>query len=308
MTLGPAPRRCTNLALLLAAVFAAALLLMPAPKLPAGWLPVSVADAEPPDAPRPDIGVYEGLGTWIDIHDLPHLKSAHTFKKIRQSGTETIYVETANADSSRFVRPKQIGRLLERAHDSDMAVVAWTLPGHTDPRDDARKAFAAIRFESKRGDRFDGYALDIESTSVRDLGKRNRRMLALSRRIRRGATDVPLGAITYPPLTAHLPWDHFPWKKVSRIYDVMLPMAYGTYRHSEEWAIREYTIKNIELLRRKLGEDVPIHMIGGLASGMTPEATRGFVGAIQYTGIEGGSLYDFRITGSGDWRQLRELL
>lgn len=298
-----------SVGLLLAAIFAGGLLVLPSPELPGGWAgaPLRQAVSLASDD-RPDTGAYEGLGTWVDVYDVPHLASSLSFAKMRMTGARTIYLETAHPGSPRVANRRLVDRLVERAHGAGIRVVAWTVPGHTDQRNDRRKALAAIRFKSRHGERFDGFALDIESTSVRDLDKRNRRMLALSRWIDNHAGDMPLGAITYPPLTIDNPWARFPWKRLAGIYDVFLPMAYATYRHDSERGVRDYTVKNIEMLRGKTGGNRPIHMIGGLANGMRPSATRGFVDAVQSTDIAGASLYDFRITDWDDWYELQELL
>jgi hypothetical protein len=256
-----------------------------------------------------DSPVFHGLGTWVDIFDGPVFNSIDaSVAKMKKKGVQTIYVETANANSAGTMSFKtQQGQLLETAHDNGIEVVAWTLPGHTNPANDEAKALAAIEFRSPRGDRFDGFALDIESTSVRKIEKRNQRLLDLSAKIAAAAGNMPLGAITFSPVFIDRPWPSFPWQELAQTYDAFLPMAYSSYHYNTGNDVRSYTKKAIKLLREKTYPDVPIHVIGGIANAMGASETRGFVRAIIRTGIAGGSLYDFRTTTKEDWRYLKRL-
>jgi hypothetical protein len=79
---------------------------------------------------------------------------------------------------------------------------------------------AAIRSRTREGHRFDGFALDIEAVEVR-AGLRNRRLTALSEAIRhRVGPGYGLGAITPPWFNA---WGPFPYRALSRHYDVFSP-------------------------------------------------------------------------------------
>jgi hypothetical protein len=272
----------------------------------------AVLAAMPAASVASDPPVFHGLGTWVDIFDGPVFSNVPaSVAKMKKKGVKTIYVETANANSSgKMSFTAQQGQLLEAAHDNGLKVVAWTLPGHTSPANDKAKAFAAIDFTSPRGDHFNGFALDIESTSVKDVNKRNQRLLTLSSQIQQEAQSIgypmPLGAITYSPVFINTPWPSFPWQQLAPLYDTFLPMAYSSYHYNSGNAVRKYTKRAIKLERQYTGGK-PVHAIGGIADGMSGNETRGFVRAVLRTGAAGGSLYDFRTTGKEDWRYLKRL-
>jgi hypothetical protein len=247
---------------------------------------------------------YRHLGTWVDIFDGPVLSSpSSSVAQMKNKGVDTIYIETANAASATFVNRSAVGQLVQFAHNKGIKVVAWTLPGHSNEADDWAKAKAAIRFKSSRGDRFDGFALDIESTQVSNIKTRNSRLLALSKKINQ-ATALPLGAITYSPVFINGPWPNFPWARVAKIYDVFLPMAYSSYHYNSESSVRKYTEKAVKILRQKTSSGQPIHVVGGIADKMSGSETRGFVRALINKNVAGGSLYDFRTSDSADWKRL----
>jgi hypothetical protein len=255
-------------------------------------------------APR----AFRHLGTWVDIFDTAVLNSPTApVAYMKQKNVHTIYVETANATSARFVHVKGVGKLLEAAHNRGIRVVAWTLPGHYRPTDDRKKAMAAIRFRSPRGDRFDGFALDIESTHVKSIRTRNSRLLALSRQIKNRAGTTPLGAITYSPVFINGPWPHFPWKPLAKLYRTFFPMAYSSYHYDSRAAVRRYTQRSVNLLRDYTSQHKSIHVIGGIADKMRPSETQGFVRGIKNSNVAGGSLYDYMTSNGGDWKWLKTL-
>lgn len=252
-------------------------------------------------------GVYRHLGAWVDIYDGPVLSAAGaSVSRMKNKGVETIYIETANYNSSTFVNRSGVAHLVELAHNRGIKVVAWTLPGHFDTADDWAKAKAALHFKTSRGDRFNGFALDIESTKVGDIKTRNSRMLALSRRINKDSSK-PLGAITFSPVFINGPWPSFPWGSLKRIYDTFLPMAYSSYHYNSERSVREYTQKAVKILRQKTSSGQPIHVIGGIADGMSGSETRGFVRGVINANVAGGSVYDYRTTAASDWTHLKKI-
>ena len=109
------------------------------------------------------------------------------------SGAGTLFLQTSNGDrSAPFVYQDQTAAFIEAAHDRDVEVVAWYLPHLTDLAVDRARTRAAIAFTTPRGDRFDGFALDIESAAVRDPGRRSGRLIRLSSVFERSrATATP---------------------------------------------------------------------------------------------------------------------
>src|SRR5205085_8644146 len=152
-------------------------------------------------------------------------------------GVKTLYLETANYRRGRsqlIVHPAADARLLDAAHAAGIKVVAWYLAGLRDLDADFARSMAAVEFETPTGERFDGFALDIESTVVSSIARRNANAVELSRNLRAAVgKEYALGAIVPDDLSTtcrHCLWPGFPYRSLGRIYDVFLPMAYSTFR------------------------------------------------------------------------------
>lgn len=255
---------------------------------------------------------YAGLGTWVDIYATASW--AHPRQEVAamaRDGVGTLYLQTGNYEQRvNLVRRRALGLYVDAAHAAGMRVVAWYLPSFADPAQDTRRALAAIRFRSARGERFDAFALDIEASLVKPASLRNERLLRLSARLRAAvAPRYALGAIIPSPVGIRRHpayWPHFPYRPLARYYDVFLPMAYATdagVRGSN--ATRAYNAADIALIRARTGRpNVPIHLIGGLADAMGQQETAGFMRAVADCAPFGYSLYDFPITSRAAWRAL----
>jgi hypothetical protein len=253
------------------------------------------------------VAPYHGLAAWIDIFDArPWERPAQTARRLAGRGVRTLFVQTSNYRQPRAVhRPAALGRMLRSAHRHGLRVVAWYLPGFDDPVRDWRRIKAAVDFASRDGDRFDGFALDIEATAVRDIALRNRRMLRLSSRLRRVVGDrYPLGAIIPDPVSQRY-WPRFPYGPVGDYYDAILPMAYWTGHAWGETRVHRRTCRALRVIRaRTRDRAVPVHVVGGIASDASPAEVRGFVRAAVACRAVGASLYDAPITSVEQWRHL----
>lgn len=255
-----------------------------------------------------DVTPYTGLGTWISIYS-PSFKtnSARLAAGLAQRGVQTLFVETGNfRQRVDIVGARQLGRLIEAAHEQGIAVVGWYLPDFTNTARDLRRARAAINFRTAGGDRFDSFALDIESSIVRNTTLRNRRLLDLSARLRTGVgPDYALGAIIPSPVGMKLLpryWPHFPYAALARTYDAILPMTYFTYRAGTRAAVSRYVQTSVRTIRREGGDaTVPIHVIGGIADRTNTSAAAAFLQAVAMCDVEGFSLYDYGGTKTSVW-------
>lgn len=292
---------------MLSVAVVAALLVQPA--APADTPPVvqrttaAVADVTDP------LVAYRGLGTWIDIYDDETWdRPVASVRRMHRKGVKTLYLETANYRIDRPIfRPDVVSTIIEAAHRRGIRVIAWYLPSFDNIAKDRRRSMAAIRFRTANGQRFDGFALDIEATVVRDIDTRNRRMRKLTRQIRERVGDrYTIGAIV--PEYAALYWPGFPYKYVARHYDVFLPMAYYTFRTSGAAGTRKWIRRNIDGVRAATGDpDVPIHIIGGLSKDTTLRELRAFVTTVLDREVMGASLYEFETTRNRQWEQLARI-
>lgn len=253
---------------------------------------------------------YAGLGTWLDIYAT---KAWHhpgrEVAAMARDGVRTLYLQTGNYEQRvDLVRRRALGRFVEAAHASGLRVVAWYLPSFANPGQDRRRALAAIRFRSPSGERFDGFALDIEATVVRRMRLRNRRLLRLSRQLRSAVGPAyPLGAITPSPVgMSPSYWPRIPYRELSHLYDVFLPMAYSTDRGvTGSRATFAYLSATVAAIRAGAGNPrLPIHLIGGLSGEMGAGETAGFMRAVASCAPLGYSLYAFPTTRQAAWKAL----
>lgn len=255
---------------------------------------------------------YAGLGTWLDIYATPSW--AHPQREVAamaRDGVRTLYLQTGNYEQSAdLVRPQPLGRFIDAAHAAGMRVVAWYLPSFLYPAQDTRRALAAIRFRSARGERFDSFALDIEASLVRSVPLRSKRLLQLSARLRAAVGHrYTLGAIIPSPVGIRRHrhyWPHFPYRPLARSYNVFLPMAYATDAGVRGiGATRAYNTADVAIIRTRTGKPhVPIHLIGGLANAMGANEIAGFMGAVADCAPLGYSLYAYSVTRQETWKAL----
>jgi hypothetical protein len=262
----------------------------------------------------PATGPFQGLGVWVDLYDeSAWADPAGAVADMAAHGVRTLYLETSNADrSSAFVDESGVSAFLDAAAADGVQVVAWYLPNLQDLSTDASRSEAAIAYSTPAGNRFQGFALDIESAAVRDAALRTRRLLELSASLREAAGDTyPLGAIVPSPRGMQIHagyWPGFPWTSLAQTYDVILPMTYFTYRTHGEAGARAYASTAVGLVRRWVGNHgVPIHVIGGLAQDATTEETTGFVQAVTERRVIGASYYTWPGITDGQWAALAQV-
>ncbi len=285
---------------------------------PVGWLqrlPPESAETHPTTVAggRASLEVYRGLGTWIDIYDVAWRHPGTAIRRMQARGVETLYLETSNFSRGRMmVFPDGVRRFLDAAHRNTISVVAWYLPGLRDLALDVHRSLGAIRYRTPLGNGFDSFALDIESDAVGRPVRRTRRLLSLSERLRAAVgPGYALGAIIPSPRRLQddvLYWPHFPYQRLTDVYDVFLPMTYFTFRVTGRFGARWYTAGNIDIIRQQTGNrSVPIHVIGGIGGDATEAETAGFVDAVRGRRAIGGSYYTFPITRPADWSKLERL-
>ena len=269
----------------------------------------AAADSTP--SVTPSLDAYRGLATWIDIYDKTDwARPEAAVRAMKARGVRTLFLETGNfRQTLDVVRPAVTGRFIDGARASGIKIVAWYLPSLANPDRDYRRSLAAIRFRSAKGQKFDSFSLDIEASVVKSVPLRNRRLLALSARIRAAVgRSYALGAIIPSPRGMQLLpryWPRFPYSGLAKTYDAFLPMGYFSYRPSDLGGPYGYTVRNISLIRQGTGNlNVAIHAIGGLSEASSAAQVGAFVKATRDCGVAGASMYDFSTTGPRGWKQL----
>lgn len=275
-----------------------------------------VRDDGPPPAPPGSwtLVPHQGLGAWVDVYDWtvelggpqPSVDLAD-IDAMAEAGVQTVYLQVGHERSADdVIEPERVQAIIDRAHANDMHVVAWYLPTLIDVDRDLRRLVAASELP------VDGLGVDIESVELTDPAERTRRIVDLSERLRAEVgDDKALAAITLS--SVHLEvvnpdfWPGYPWAELADIYDVVMPMAYWSIRQGDLRAGFRYIDENLARLRTSIGEDAPIHPIGGIADGVTIADLEGMVTAIRDRGAIGGSLYDWATSTAEHWEALGPL-
>lgn len=277
----------------------------------------TVVAEKPVTSPAPaavdaSLDAYKGLGMWVDIYDDSAWKDpTAAVADMAKHGVRTLYLETGNSRSSFTIKsPAATREFIRAAHAKKMYVVAWYLPDMTNLSKDYKRIKAAIDFRTSDGQKFDSFALDIESGAIKKVSARNKALTTLSAKIRAyvGAS-YHMGAIIPSPVGLSKKggyWGDFPYQMCAEKYDVFVPMSYYTYHGKGATAAYKDTLENVRILRSKPGcKDEPIHLIGGIAGRQSTAAeTRAFVRAVNESDIFGASLYSWPGTDGGDWKAL----
>ena len=259
---------------------------------------------------------HTGLSAWVDVYDWTDelTQGAPIFgledvDAMADAGVQTLYLQTAHTRSSAdtVMEEEQARRLIARADERGMHVVAWYLPTLVDVERDL------ARLEASAALPVGGLAVDIESTEVADVAVRNERLLALSADLRTAlGPDRALAAIT--PSAVHLDvvnpefWPAFPWAQLADTYDALLPMTYWTLRTGDLRDAERYVSDDLSRIRVNTGDpDIPVTPIGGLADVATTADLDGMVRAVEGGGGAGGGLYDWATSSAEQWATLAPL-
>jgi hypothetical protein len=276
----------------------------------------------PPPSPgspaSPDISAYRGLGTWVDVYSENDVfgpqafgNAATTVREMAAHGVRTLFLEAGSYRHPAVAFPAATAALIRAAHAAGIRVIGWYLPLFRSVQHDFGEAMRTIRFRTRDDQGFDGFALDIEADLV-PPAQRIANVLRLSREIRSAVGPTyALGAIIPSPrglIRVPSYWPGFPYDRLPRYYDVVLPMSYFTFHYHGATATRRYIRDNVEIIRRQTGRpNIPIHVIGGIAGDMSPAEAQAFVRAARSEHVFGASLYEFPGTSSAEWRILGPL-
>jgi hypothetical protein len=270
--------------------------------------------ASAPAAGAGDAAVFAGLGTWTDIYDgRVYAQPEATAAGIAARGVGTVWVETANYRASAdVVEAERLGRFVEALHAHGVRVVAWYLPGHLNHGLDIRRSLAMLSFRTPRGEAFDGVALNVEGTKLRNVALRSQRAVDLARRVAEAAGETPFAIVPFNPRGLERrpsTWPRFPWAGLAQHADAFAPMIYTGGAYTGFDATYGYVTRAIRLLRTHTqNPEVAIHVAGGVADRLGPEELEGFAAAVADDGRTiGVSLYDWETTPPSAWRLLTPL-
>ncbi|MBI4730229.1 MAG: hypothetical protein HY775_12160 [Acidobacteria bacterium] len=275
---------------------------------------------------RPSVAAFKRLGAWVDLYDYS-LDPRSAVADMDARGVRTVFLQTSRYSRAADIEapkkdPGYVGRWVESAHAAGMRIVGWYLPGYGDLDRDVRRTVAIARFRSPAGQGFDALGVDIEYKGEvdNDLHKFNAGIATHLRRVRSAVGLFAVGAITPAPLGMAIRpknWEGFPWDAITRYSDVVLPMAYWSYRKSgsdpqftcpsnPDYCAYRYTKGNVAASRR-LTKGLPVHDLGGVADNITTGEVADFARGADESSAYGASLYDYRTTSEEFWAPLARI-
>lgn len=269
-------------------------------------LALCAAFAQPSSSAGRSLRAFRGTGTWLSIYDSAVRHPNVVVAKLRAHHIHTLYIEASNDRQRSGVRhPVAVARMIETAHAAGIRVVGWYLPSFVSLRADERRAIQGSRFRTPLGERFDAFALDIESTKIRSLRVRTARAISFARYVRAHMpARLALGAITIDPAGARY-WNGYPFARLAHSVDVFLPMEYFTDRTHGVRRVAAYSRANVNLVRRLAGRATfPVHPIGGEAHAATVAELRAFLSSSVHSDTLGVSLWEYGETSGAQWRAL----
>jgi hypothetical protein len=254
--------------------------------------------------------IFGGLGAWIDKFDYSTLQVQDTVARMQQAGVRTLYIQSGTSLSKTSIKPG-VRRWLVASHRAGIRVVGWYLPYYSNMQRDIKRTIAIARYRYA-GHRFDGLGVDIEISGPISHAAWNRRIAGHLRAVRtKLGAKYPIAAIPPPPLQMRLApnhWGGFPWRKVAAPSDAILLMSYWSVRTGCPVIIRHcaynFTRDNVRLTRKLAGPDVDIHVIGGVADGISRAELLAFVRGAIDGGADGASMYDIASMPKAWWSPL----
>jgi hypothetical protein len=258
------------------------------------------------------LDAYAGAGAWVDQYDPSIVDNPWpALVEMKRAGVRTLYLETGSwrLPRERDFRDREgVELTIQEAHSLGMKVIGWYLPGLDDMKVDMRRTRAAVKLRTKdKGERFDGFAIDIESTRVHPISRRNKVLMRYSAKVRRlVGRHYALGAVVPDQRSSTQSpglWPGFPYRATARFYDVFLPMAYSSYRGHGAGYVYAYSRSNAAFARAATGK--PVHLIGGIDRDLRPGEHMAVVRGALAGGAVGASFYDFATAQPGTLRALR---
>ncbi|HVE76945.1 MAG TPA: hypothetical protein VND22_09315 [Actinomycetota bacterium] len=270
----------------------------------------ATAPADKDPAPQTSLEAYEGLGAWVDLFDFTDGpdQAFIIVEELASRGVKTLYVQTGRWNLGGDVAEgASMNVFIERAHSHGMKVVGWYLPGFNDIDTDIRRSLAVLNHVTPAGQKFDGFAPDIEDKRAvgNDLGRFNAGIGEYSRRLRAAVPPgTVLGAIVVDAKNnkrAPTYWAGFPWDQIGQNYDVVLPMAYWSVVKKKADCftttdVVSYQREVVAEMTAQMGTSKPLHMIGGIADCSSAAEIAAFADVSIELGAIGGSIYDFWTT------------
>ncbi|MGI9120417.1 MAG: peptidoglycan-binding domain-containing protein [Acidimicrobiales bacterium] len=260
-------------------------------------VPEAVRDAVVPT----DAGALPlGKGMWLYIPEEIEGGDINALvARAQQVGLTHVYVRTGSSRAG-FYAQNYLDQLLPKAHAAGIRVYGWDFTYLDDVDADVARSVAAITYTTPSGDRIDGFAADIETTSE-GTNLTAEGAAAYGYRLREAVgTAYPLVAVV--PRPSPLNQARYPYAAVIPPFDAVAPMTYWLNRQPDTDVVND-----VSFLAPFGKPVVPIGQAydgfaeGGRSGPPPPEEIQRFMAAAEQVGAAGASFWSWQDVTQAIW-------
>jgi hypothetical protein len=269
---------------------------------PTVLIPDSALPAPPKPAPRlQDLSAITGKGMWIwQMQRSEGGDSAAIVRQAVSAGLSQLWVRVGDSRNG-FYGQSFLGPLVTQAHRAGLAVIGWGFPYLYDPAGDAAWTAAALGWRAAGGDRLDGFAADIETSSEGTAlsALRSSTYLGL---VRPAAAGRPLVATVFPPTDHWLAL--YPYQAMAPFIDAFVPMVYWSC--TEPGDAVGAAINRLASLApvHPLGQGYDMASEGGRVGPPSAAEISRFLDVCRRMGALGASFWDWQEMNDAEWGAL----
>lgn len=269
---------------------------------PAVLIPDSALPAPPKPAPRlQDLSAIAGKGMWIwQMQRTEGGDSAAIVRQAVSAGLSQLWVRVGDSRNG-FYGQTFLGALVTQAHGAGLAVIGWGFPYLYDPVGDAAWTAAALNWRSPEGDRLDGFAADIETSSEGTAlsALRSSTYLGL---VRPSVAGRPLVATVFPPTDHWLAL--YPYQAMAPFIDAFVPMVYWSCTEPGDAVSAAITRLSALAPVHPLGQGYDMASEGGRVGAPSPGEISRFLDVSRRLGAVGASFWDWQEMDDAEWGAL----
>ncbi len=261
-----------------------------------------------------------GIGAWLafsgsarDDDAYTRVDPERTISTAKRSGLRYIMLRMTYGEFWQITPEAKatIDRLIDRAADAGIAMLAWTVPREASAEDVAANV-AALAYRTPSGHGMSGLAVDLErGEEFLGSGPRGYRVLkSYLGRVRSAVGPrVLLVATVEDPYLEKLDQRTFPYREIARDANVMQPMAYWRMlrKSSTDAQMRDAILGSVRTLRLLSGRPAMPINIGGQtvalspSGGPPPTELAASVEVARSAGAIGETLYALTGTTAAQW-------
>ena len=282
--------------------------------------PVQIVSVRIPLAGAPgSVATVRGSGAWLafsgsarDDDSYTQVDPERTIDMAAQIGLHYLMVRLTYGEFWQITPEAKstIDRLIDRAAEKHVALLAWTVPREASAEDVAANV-SALLYRTAAGNGMRGLAVDLErGEEFLGSGRPGFTALAAYLGLLRAAVgpSALIVATVEDPYLEKLDNRVFPYRAIAQSADVLQPMTYWRMlrRSSTQAQMRDAIVGSIRILRAQAGRGLPISLGGQTVAlspsgGPPPAELAASMRVAHQAGAIGVAFYAWRGTTAAQW-------